>query len=712
MSLLDRLVALHARSPRAVEAIAVLLGAIGIAVAITWPLITQLGDNAPGGAVNGDDRAGYAWDVWSLKEHGFDLWGVDHQDHVSQPFGRTIPSAVYVLQLTFYGPAWILGGLMGPVPALNLTVLILSATSAAAMYLLVRRLGLGAPSAIWGMVAWSVFPNAILRTVTHYPLAALACIPLLLLAVWWWHARPGALRAVVAALAVAFCWLSNPYYGTAALLVAGIIGTAALIRLLRSEGPSAGIARAAELAGALLVLVMLPLWLLLESSKDVVETTLGRDREELSVFGARLTDYLLPDDRHRLYDGITQSVPALAAPGGERVNFLGYLTLALAIVGLVWGVRRLANTSGLLRSAVLTGPIIALALVWFSLATPTVWLGVTIPTPSGLVFDALPFLRVFARFGVVVAAVVICFAAVGLASVLRGRRPAVQTGIVAAACLITLAELPPGGGVPVESAPPIAVAGQNPEEVPTWSWLRDETDADDLIYGFPAYESERAERFHMYGQVIHGRPIVNGDATRTGIGTDVTAADRDPREPESARRLATLEVQYVTVLPSVYRLIGKDPPTADRPPPGYALVRAFDDGSAVWRVTAEPSPAIAIFHRQTFWPPRRRPDQREWRWLRENATMTIVSRRAGEHRVRFGLIDARPGSNRALEIVGPGGRHRVEPQSEGDVELTIALEEGRNDLALRLVGRRPAALSAEDQRPVSLFVSDWTITGS
>ncbi len=711
MSLLDRLVALHARSPRAVEATAVLLGAIGLALAITWPLVTQLGDNAPGTSIAGDDRAGYTWDVWSLQEHGFDLWGVDSQDHISQPFGRTIPAAVYLLQLTFYGPAWILGSITGPVPALNLAVLLLSAMSAAAMYLLIRVMGLGVGPAVWAMVAWSIFPNAILRMVTHYPLASLACVPVLLLAAWWWYDAPSARRAVVVALALAFCWLSNPYYGTMALIVVAIVGLIGLLRRLRSDGMRDAGVRAAELGSAVIVLVVLPLWALLRSSRDAVEATLGRDRDELAVFGARITDYVLPDADHQLFDAITRSVPELAAPGGERVNFLGYLTILLAIVGLVWGFRRLNTTTGFVRAALITGPVVIVALIWVSLATPTTWAGVSIPTPSGIVFDALPFLRVFARFGVAVSAMTICLAAIGLAALLRGRRPVVQVAIVAVACGITLAELPPGGGLPVRSAPPLMVTSRTPDQVPMWIWLRDNTAADDLIYNFPGHRSERAERFHMYGQLIHGRPIVNGDATGTGIGTDVTDSDHDPREPESARRLATLGVDYVTMSPQVYGVAGKSPPAPDPPPPGYALVRAFDDGSAIWRPVADADAGIAIFRRRTWWVPARTRDDREWRWLNDRAEVTIWTKQSGPHRISFGLRDADPGSGRQIEIALPGDRgvRTLSPTATGDVEFTASLERGRNDLSVALLGRRPRLLSRQDPRLVSLEVSDWRV---
>ena len=39
-------------------------------------------------------------------------------------------------------------------------------------------------------------------------------------------------------------------------------------------------------------------------------------------------------------------------------------------------------------------------LVWFSLASPTEWLGVRVPVPSEAIFDRAPFYRAYARFGI------------------------------------------------------------------------------------------------------------------------------------------------------------------------------------------------------------------------------------------------------------------------------------------------------------------------
>ena len=270
-----------------------------------------------------------------------------------------------------------------------------------------------------------------------------------------------------------------------------------------------------------------------------------------------------------------------------------------------------------------------------------------------MVFDVAPFLRVYARFAVAVTAVLICVAAIGLAAAIRGRRPAVAAAMVAAAIAASVLELPPGGGVPVPSDPPVTLDGRAPEDVPMWAWLRDEAPEDAIVWNFPAVPNEGIERFHMYGQLVHGRTIANGDPQLVGIGTDMTLTDPDPSTPGAAERLSTLGVDLVTIDPALYALAGLPAPDPDRPPAGFAAEQVFPDGSAVWRVTAPPADAISIFHRTTWWPPERI-GSREWRFMRDTAEMTVWARRAGTYDVRFGVAPAPPGTHHVLEIEGPG----------------------------------------------------------
>lgn len=600
---------------RVTEAALVLAGCLALAIAITWPLVLHLGTDTPG-AGSGGDRSGYVWDVWFNAEHGLRLWGSTTQEQIGAPFGRVLPASVNTLQLAFLGPAWLISWFTGPIAALNLSLLIGMTLGSAAMFLLIRWLGLGVAAAAWAAVAFAVFPNALVRASAHYPLAVLACFPILLLALWRWMEEPGRRRAVWLALAVAFCWLSNPYYGAMSFVILAAGGLVGAVMLVRSSGMRTMLARVGEVAAAVVLVVLVPLAALFWSAQGAVEDTLSRTRAELEIYGARLTDYLIPDSGNEVFRRIfgDSDWAGLGAPGGERADFVGYGTMLLALVAVVWTIRSRHALAPRLRLVMASAAPLLAALVWFSLATPTRWLGVRVPTPSGLVFDVAPFLRVYARFAVAVTAVLICVAAIGLVALVR-RRPPLVAGAVAAVMIgVALLELPPGGGLPLQSAPPVLLGGKAPEDVPVWAWLRDEAPRDAIVWNFPADANEGVERFFMYGQLVHGLTIANGDPQLVGIGSDMTSSLPDPTRPGAAERLATLGVDYATIDPGLYALVGRPAPDPAHPPAGFAAVATFPGGSAVWRVTAAPEDAVAIFQRSTWWPPER-VGGRQWRYM-------------------------------------------------------------------------------------------------
>jgi hypothetical protein len=689
-----------------IEAVMVLAGALLLALLLTWPLARHLATDLPGSG-SGGDRSGYAWDVWFNAEHGLRLWGVTTQEVVGAPFGRPMPASANALQIAFLGPAWIFGQFAGPVVSLNVALLLGMTMSAAAMWLLVRWLGLGYTAAAWAAVAFSVFPNALIRADTHYPLALLGCFPLLLLALWRWMERPSMRRGWWLAAATAFCWMTNPYYGTMALLIVAVGGLASVWEGARAAGGGEALRRAGQVAGPVALLVGVPLAALFLSARNAVSDNFGRSRVELDLYGARVTDYLVPDRGNAAFKAVfgDDRWARLGAPGGERAAFLGYATLALALVAAVLAVRGWEGLSRRRRLALVTaGPLIAL-LAWFSLATPTHWWGVRIPTPSGVVFDLVPFLRVYARFAVAVTAVLIVVAAIGLGMLARRLRPTFAAALLAVALAASLLELPPGAGIPLSSDPPVELAGLAPGDVPAWAWLRDEAPRDTLVYNFPAGADELTERYHMYGQVVHGLRIVNGDPVGRSIGSDVTTAISSPTSPDAAARLRTLGVDDVLVSPPIYAARGIPSPDPYHPPAGFTLTRIFPDASVIWTPTARPLDGVAFFQRSSWSAPVRRLDK-EFRFLREEGCVWVYAPRAGRHRVSFDIRSTPVSVPRTLEISGPGGLQRtIDVGAERTVTIDVPLEAGRNDFTLHNTGAPAAPLTPGDSRVFSMEMS-------
>ena len=228
-----------------------------------------------------------------------------------------------------------------------------------------------------------MFPNALVRATGHYPLALLACFPILLLVLWRWMEAPGRRRAVWLAVGTLACWLTNPYYGAMSFVILAVGGLVAGVRLWRTGGVRAAAVRLGEALAAVVAIVIVPLALLFWSSSGAVEDTLTRSRAELALYGAHVRDYLVPDSGNEVFRTIFGDArwTGFGTPGGERSEFLGYVTLGLAAVGLVWAVRMRGRLSPRLAVVVWSAVPLMLVLAWFSLASPTYWAGVGSPRP-------------------------------------------------------------------------------------------------------------------------------------------------------------------------------------------------------------------------------------------------------------------------------------------------------------------------------------------
>jgi len=325
--------------------------------------------------------------------------------------------------------------------------------------------------------------------------------------------------------------------------------------------------------------------------------------------------------------------------------------------------------------------------------------------PSALVFDAFPFLRVFARFSAAVMAVVLALGAIGLARIVRGRSQVATATVFAAAIMIAALELPPG--LPVPSSPPVVIDGVPAEEVATWRAIRDRP-PDEIVYEYPGAPNEAIDRVYMYGQLIHGHRIANGAILTGQLGYDFTNANPDPRLFGAGPRLAALGIDLVTVNPWGYRLFAANAPDAQRPPPGFTVLRAFADGSALWRVTARPADAVA-FSRDEGWWNVESLHGRVRRWMVNRARVTVVTPEAGVYEARF-LAAGRFGVPHTLRIEGAEARpSRVRVGRDGPHAARLRLPAGRTDLWVVNEGPRALRVGPEDPRIVSVFMTDWDL---
>jgi hypothetical protein len=697
------------------EIVAVLAGYGALVVLISWPLATNLSSEIAGGG-HGGDAAGYVWDFWFNAREGLSLWGSTLQEMIGAPFGRLSPGSVNVTLLTTVGPGYVLARIWGPVVAYNVLDMAALALSGSSMYLLVRWLRLGVWPAIWAGVAFVICPYEQLRSTAHIPLAQIWCFPLVIIAGLRWLEQPSWRRAWWLTAALALCWLTNPYYGAmGGVMVATFVAVGA-IRILRARGGHAvrsAVGAIGRVAAWTVLVIAIPLGLLFTAGQGAIDGALLRPVTDLELYGARLTDYVLPSYQSPFFDTVAggDRWAGIGGPGGERTVFVGYGTIVLALIGLAYAWFRRSSFSVTQRLAVISGLALIPVLVLFSLASPTRWGGHAITMPSKLVYEALPYLRVYARFGVAVMAVLVMLAALGLAMLIRNRPEVFQVSIVALALIVSAVELPIGApaGVVVPSDVALRVNGVDPQDVPTWAWLRDHGDGR-IVYEQPGLPNELLERYFMWGQMIHKQPLTNGILTNASIGFDFQKSNGDVRWPGQPERLAALGIARVTVSPWAYAFAGIPAPDPAKPPAGYEVEASFPDGSAIWRVTATPADAVAIPRSEGWWDPEWR-DGGLWHWMGgSRSVVTVVAPEAGAYRVRF-LAAPRPGSGGyVLTVTGPEGGEveRVPVLGRTQVDFTMHFPKGRSDVIV--TPDKPPRRMAGDDREVTVRTTDWNLT--
>ncbi len=678
-----------------------------IAVIMTWPLAANFDTFVAGGGSAGD-TTGYIWDVWSNSTHGMDMWGSGIQQHVGLPFGRTTIGGANMLLLFYNVPGAILGTFLPTIAAYNVVVLAGMALTGASMYLLIRWMGLGMAAAAWAGVAFEIFPYEALRVAAHPPLAWLIFVPLLLMACVYWLQGPTWRRAILVAAVTLFAWLSNPYFGAMALVAVGVTLVVGIVMIARAAGGRAVALRLAEAIAAQIVIVAIPLAMVIAATRGVADQLVTRQRIELSLYGAHLGDYVKPLPGQFLWSGIlgtdTSTWP-FASPGGERTVFLGWTVLIAAALGLALALRMRDRLDRRIGIAVVLVIPMALVMVIFSLASPYEVFGREITMPSSLVFDYLPFLRVYARFGLFVMACVLVLGAVGLSLLMRGRSITWRASVTSVAIILTAMELPVS--LPIGTGVPLVLDGREPQDVPTWQWLAGH-DPGAVAIETPAFPNEVMDRKFLYGQLIHGHPLANGGLNEPGTPSDFGREYGNPLFPASATAYATAGIKYVVINPWAWRQAGLNPPKSDMPPSGYALAAIFPDGSGVWRVTTAPRAAIA-FPAQGWWDPETINGVR-WRYMKDTATYTTWAPRATQVTITFSARGFRAGKTYGLVVASPDGSRESFPVTgTRRVVLRTTLPKGQSEFRLTATGTPPQRMSPTDLRVVTIRVSQWVM---
>lgn len=686
--------------PRLREVLLVVSAHIVGVIVLTWPLARQLNTAILG--AGGDALGAISW-IWRSTEMGLPYFGETAHLDTGAPFGWREGNGANVVWSLVSFPTVLVAKITGEIPAYNLMILFALASAGVAMYFLVRRLGGGPWAAAWGALVFTVFPWHLEKAQGHGALATIYLFPLLLLVGYWWYEQPSRRRAVGLGLVNLGMWLIAGYFG-----IVASIGTLALLALAahrhsRIAGRARAVGAVAMGTGAVVIAAVIVLAAIRAGSGPVAALPTRTDAE-LSTYGARLSEFLLPSYRNVVVGD--ELGPDLVgrlhgSNPSESTLTIGWLTLLLALAFVVLrGARRRHALAGSYAGVIL--PTIAVVGVLCALPSPLSILGTGVTAPSGVIHELVPTFRVPTRFMPLIIGCLIPAAALmlnGIGSWVRtrlARRPAVLrsaavAGVGLVALALSFAELstsPPAVITPVGTSPPEYVAAK---ALPPG-----------ILAEYPLVPPAQATNSdYLFWQRVHRRPLLTGAGENTFADT-LRDSLVNPATPGTAATLAMLGVGAVIVHPG--------PPTPGAPiprqlGPGLEQVAATSTGATVWRVTASPASAFATFS-SGFAPAEIPAPRRTAHWMGDTGSITLFARRAGRYEATFTV--ASYGRERTLRIRGAKEQWQ-RAGVRGRITLQVELPEGFSRLAMQA---SPGPQSLPDGRSAALYVDNWLLTQS
>jgi hypothetical protein len=677
------------------ETLIVLIGSFALAVFLTWPLALHLGTRIYGPP--GDSTA-EIYNLWSFTHRGLHLLGISHETGTGAPFGWDQGNGVNVQRLWYIYPAYLAAKAIGEIAAYNLIVLTGLALSGAAMYWLVRSLVRGPVGpfvAAWAGFVYVVFPWHVLKAAGHAGLTHIEGFPLLLLAVLVWFRSPTLVRATAVALATAVLWLTSGYYGVAGMVALCVLLPVAAVSHRRQLGTRRAAARAGVVFGQAM-LVALVIFVLGRLGHIDTGYFIARDKVALLAYGARPWEYVLPAYSNPHFGTAKWLVPRLHGSNfAENSLYVGWATILLAGGWLLWALaaRRRPGRDEKFVGIGFTA-VVAAALL-FSLPSPIPH--TSVPTPSRLVWEVASQFRVPTRFQALVMAALVPLAALALAGIAKKALVAFRSRVaVVAVCalfgLLSWYELSvTSPGLTAVNVPP-----------PEYRALRKAPPGIVAEYPLVALDVARNSDY-LFWRRVHGRRLLNG-ASRGSFPDAVREALVDPASPGTPEALSALGVSTILVHPDVYTYLGVPKVAPTELGSGYRLLGSFPDGTSMWKVTAQPAPALATFRRG--FGPSELTGRQPSRWLLEqDGTIDIYARRAGLYRARIRVVSY--GRPRTVWIEGEGRSRRfVVPPSGADFSLLLRVPAGQSTLT---VETSPGPEPIPDGRSVSVYMSNWQV---
>jgi hypothetical protein len=672
-------------------------------IVLTFPLILKMSTSIYG---HPGDASAAIWYFWWRKFAFLNGLSPENIKFIGAPFGVDWSNIPQLPGMTY--PGLLLSLLTNEIFANNLLVLLSFPIAGMTMYYLVKHItGDKKASAIAGLI-YGFCPYHLAHSLGHLGIAmSMQWLPLLVLTLLRLRKRRTIGSAVAFGAAFALVTLTN-YYD--ALFMAVFVLCFSLFMVIQQlvtdrEKWFKKLIRPISLLALGLtvsVLIVAPFALRVVKTASSAPATYSRGIDELNVWSARPWDYILPPPDNPVFGKLVSPFVLShlhSSNVSEQTLYLGFVTMALAFTGFfVYFVRgkRYNRRTDLYYLAGFFSVMAVVAFVASGPAFKDIW-GHRIPLFSSFVYKILPMFRVYARFGIVVMLCVTVLAGLGLSYIL-GRIKKKETKLILLVGLTVLVAVEFANSPP----PPITDYSKTPA---VYTWLKQQP-GDFIIAEYPLNQPIYKEYSdYVFYQRLHQKRLFNGSSLETK-GEAYRALAADVSDSQSASVLEHLGVKYAIVHLDKY--------SADKPSyigKGFHLVRKFGEDTAVYSIRA-PHLDTMILPISGFSAAEEWPDGRTWRWIGDNATISLVNSTQQTHEItlRAGVMSF--SGPRTLSVVQNGKTIYVVhvPVESKDIKIeNIKLLPGDNNLKLKV---NPGAESIDsvlhnnDYRVVSIALGD------
>ncbi len=326
---------------------------------LTWPLAARLGSRAPGTATWAFDESTFIWNIWTFKHSLLDLHTSPlHSDLIWRPLGIDLILYTYNFFNALIGMPLLLA--FSPVVASNVTVLLATLLSGLGAYLLaldvMRRARTGASGdalRLGALVAGIIYAfasnRAIYASLGHYDMVTTQWLPFYALYFLRTLRRPTVHNAALAGLFFAFAALAE-------MIFASFLALLSIILLLASWR-GLGEKRKALIYTGVAVLVAVLVWspVLVPVAREFTRGSYALEGWGESVkLSADAVGLVTPTALNPIFGGNEptgqnwrDALRAVERGEGQfgdiNTVFLGWATLALALVGAFAARRKLAG---------------------------------------------------------------------------------------------------------------------------------------------------------------------------------------------------------------------------------------------------------------------------------------------------------------------------------------------------------------------------------